>query len=112
MDLRQERTIELDASPAQVAGRLQTWAQASGFICTNKAPRRWVFARGSTAQALWTFDIRKVPTEAEVEIVSDAPAMVRFSMHVKSGLQVQTGGDAKRVSEQMDLLAAHLQGAL
>ena len=112
MNIRQDRTFTVGATSDLVSTRLKEWANASDFVCTSDSPHRWVFRRGSSWQALYSFDIRKAPTEVTVEVVTEQPLTVRSTMHVRSLLQYTTPGDEKRVSEQLDVLVAHLKGAL
>jgi hypothetical protein len=71
-----------------------------------------VYCRGSHWHAIYTFDIRKVPTEVRVRFAGDQFDSCMCSMVCGSWLQVNTPGDQKRLAEQMDLLQACLEGAL
>ena len=54
LDITQERTIVVDASPEDVWERLRCWADSAGYTCTGPSPRRWLFRRGSNWEALYS----------------------------------------------------------
>ncbi len=112
MNTKHERELTLEGTATEVAARLNRWAEKAEFECTRETPQDWHFRRGSQLQAAFTFDIRKIPTDVEIAIVSDSPLTVRCQWHVHSPLTISTPGDDKRIVEQFDLLAAHLKGAL
>jgi len=112
MNTKHERQLQLEGTAADVAARLKRWAQATGFVCTSESPKRWLFHRGSNWKALYTFDIRKVPTDVEVSIQTESSLSAHCVWHTHSPLTLTTPGDPDRISEQLDLLVAHLRGAL
>ena len=112
MNIKQETTIEVHCDTEQLAGRLRTWAASADFTRTSTSPTGWLFHRGSNWQAVYTFDIRKVPTEVCVEISGRDPLRVYASMHCKSWLQYTSQRNRKHLSEHFGLLVEHINGAL
>jgi len=112
MNIRQERNIEVVANTKEFQDRLKSWAELTGFTCITELPGRWKFCRGSNWNLSIGFDIRKTPTEVIVERNEDNPTKVYCLMHCKSWCYLATPGDLKRLSEQLDILVAHLKGAL
>ncbi len=112
MDTKYERQIQIEATPIEIAARLKSWAKAANFACTVDSQKQWSFRRGSHWNAIYTFDIRKIPTNVEISITSENPLIVLCEWHVHSPLHVATPGHPKRVTEQLNLLIAYLKGAL
>jgi hypothetical protein len=112
MHTKSDRQVQLEATPADVAGRLKRWAQTARFICTSESPNRWSFHRGSHWKALYTFDIRKIPTDVQIVLTSESPLVAQCEWSMGSLLTFSTPGDAERISEQFDVLVAYLKGAL
>jgi hypothetical protein len=121
MRLTEKRTVDSGcASPEQIKDRLNRWAARYGF--TSDSPEEGdfddsgqgdlLFRRGSHWQAFYTFDIRKVPTIVRIVFHPSQTGQVTCSMECGSWLQFSSPADAKRLSEQMDLLEACLKGAL
>jgi len=130
MNIYLERTFATQEGRRDIARRLDRWAEKYDWVCTRSGAGHWQFTRGSALQAIYTFDIRKVPTVATVTLTtgspqqedsiqaglqlrveSDSSAELHCSMHVRSFLQIETPGDHKRVQEQLDVLIGHLKGA-
>ena len=112
MNIKHERQVQLEAKPEDVAARLKRWALAARFICTHESPNHWSFHRGSHWHALYTFDIRKMPTDVQVFVTSESPLVARCEWSIGSLLTISTPGSAERISEQFDLLVAYLKGGL
>lgn len=112
MDITQERQFEIDMPPNEIGDRLKKWAASAGFVCNTDTPQRWSFERGSQFAALYTFDIRKLPTTVNVALLSGSPPNLHCTFRVRSPFTISTSGDPKRVSEQLDILVAHIKGAL
>ena len=112
MDITQERQFEIDLSPNEISVRLKKWAASGSFVCNTDTPQRWSFERGSQFAALYTFDIRKLPTKVNVALLAGSPPNLHCTFRVGSPFQFSTSGDPKRVSEQLDILVAHIKGAL
>lgn len=112
MDTEYERQLQLETTPIEIAARLKRWAQAANFVCTIDSPKQWSFRRGSHWNAIYTFDICKIPTDVEVSITSESPVIVHCKWRVHSPLHISTPGHSKRISEQFDVLIASLKGAL
>ena len=72
----------------------------------------WEYRRGTQLQALYSFDVRKVPTTVTITTEGEHPAKVHCSILVKSWLQFTTPGDPRRVEEQIELLEAYVKGSL
>jgi hypothetical protein len=112
MDIKYERKLQIEIALVETATRLKHWAQAANFVCIMDSPKQWSFRRGSHWNAIYTFDIRKIPTDVEISVVSENPTFVNCEWRVHSPLHISTSGHAKRISEQFDVLVAHLKGAL
>ena len=112
MDVEHERDLELDATGSDISGRLSRWADKCGFDCIRDTSQGWAYQRGSKVAAVYTFDIRKIPTDVEVSVVSEEPFKINCKWRVHSGLTISTHGDTERIAEQFDLLIAYLKGAL
>ena len=112
MNIKIERQFQIDIAADELSKRLRKWAENAGFFCTSERPQFWCYRRGNSFSALYTFDIRKIPTEVSISVVSENPLQVHCSFHVKTLCQIALPGDPKRVTEQMDLLVSHLKGAL
>jgi hypothetical protein len=95
-----------------VLDRLIFWADRYGFTRSADVGDAFVFTRGSEWHALYTFDIRKVPTTVEVVMVPGEAGSCLCTMTCASWFQVAAPRDEWRLSEQMDLLEACLKGAL
>jgi len=108
----QERRIKVEIPADVISQRLGAWATKHGFVCTKASPGCWEFTRGTHLQAAFTFDVRKIPTTVNVKAPSDESGDLVCSFVVGSLLSLQTAGDQKRISEQFDILEAHLKGAL
>jgi hypothetical protein len=113
MNLFAKRVVESGCrSRLEAARRLGFWADRYGFTRDEDDGEDFVFKRGSQWSAVYTFDIRKVPTEARVTWVASTPGLCICTMNVASWLQMPTPGDETLLSEQMDLLEACLKAAL
>lgn len=99
-------------SRAGLIERLAFWADRYGFRPAAAAGSDFVYTRGSHWQALYTFDLRKVPTEVRVRFVDDEAGDCLCTMTCGTWLQFSAPGDEQRLAEQMDLLEACLKGAL
>jgi len=111
MELNVEREAEIKVSATELRDRLMKWAQRNGFACASDLAAAWTFTRGSPLRAIASFDIRQHPTEAVVRHIPDR-GTVYCGMRLRSTLAVETGGDRQRMQEQLDLLVAHVKGAL
>jgi hypothetical protein len=113
MRLKEERTIHSGcASRDQVKDRLDRWAARYGFTSDHSGIDDLTFQRGSHWKALYTFDIRKIPTVVRIEFSLSEVGQVTCRIQCGSWLQFSTLGDQKRLSEQLDLLEACLKGVL
>ena len=112
VDIRQERAFEIRCDATDIKKRLEVWAEKSNFTRTLDSDKSWEFKRGTHFQASYTFDVRNIPTTVRVEASGTDSLSVRCTFHVKSTLNIETSGDKKKVSEQFDLLEAHLKAAL
>ena len=97
---------------AELRQRLEAWARRYDFLLTAEPPDGFEYRRGSHWHALYTFDVRKIPTEVLVRATDDTFGDCFCTITAGSWLQVTAPGDGKRVSEQMDLLEACLKGLL
>jgi hypothetical protein len=101
------------ATEPELFRRLEFWARRYGFeLIANVAEGDFVFKRGSHWQAVYTFDIRKVPTQVEIRLIDEEHGICRCTMSCGSALQMTAPNDDRRLSEQMDLLEACLKEAI
>ena len=113
MKLVARRLVESGCLPrAEVLERLDFWANRYRFARSADVNDAFVFTRGSEWHALYTFDIRKVPTRVEVVLIPRELGLCICTMTCESWFQVTAPGDEWRLSEQVDLLEACLKGAL
>ena|ERR1041385_8976809 len=113
MNLFAKRIVESGCnSRLEAAQRLGFWADRYGFTRDADDGDDFVFKRGSQWSAVYTFDIRKVPTETRITWIASTPGLCVCTMNVASWLQTPTPSDETLLSEQMDLLEACLKAAL
>ena len=112
MNIKQQRTFQVEASQQDVSQRANAWATKSGFILETQSENIMSFARGSHWHALYTFDVRKLPTKVSLIFSGQSPVSADCTFEVGSPLSIKPPGDPKRVSEQFDLLVAYLKGSL
>jgi hypothetical protein len=109
MEMRFERELPCEANPDELRSRLLQWASANGFAVATDLRSSWTFTRGSQLNALVTFDIRKIPTEATVQL-DTAAKVVRASMVAKAPLSITTVEDSKRMEAEVEALVASIKG--
>jgi hypothetical protein len=113
MNMKVERIVE---SGCQTQGdlfeRLEFWAARYGFHRSADQGAGFIYHRGSHWQAVYTFDIRKVPTEVVVRFIPETQGVCFCSFTCGSWLQASTPDDEARLSAEMDLLEACLKGAI
>src|SRR5262245_4159735 len=109
MNITLERSVPLEISPAELDDRLKRWAEANGFRYRCESAGRWMFHRGSQWCALYTFDIRKVPTQVVVEFIGEPPAMIHCSLNCRSWLQFPTPWEKRTLENDLHALIAHLR---
>ena len=112
MRIRQQREIFIDASSDEITNRATTWAAKADFVLKTQTSTQLRFVRGSLWKALYTFDVRKLPTGVTLTVSEGSPTTVTCEFDVRSPITIQTPGDEKRISEHFDLLIAHLTGTL
>ncbi len=98
-------------SRQELLEHLEFWSGRYGFERAEDNEEDFVYRRGSHWHALYTFDIRKVPTKVSVRVLHDGPGACVCTMSCGSWFQFSTPGDVKRLSDEMDLLEACLKGA-
>lgn len=102
LEITGQRTIFLDISDEALEQRVQSLVRSCGFAITNRSKRNWTLKRGSLWHALYTFDVRKLPTTVVLEMNSAKQLFI--SLRCRSVLTVATPGDAKRISQELDEL--------
>lgn len=113
MRITVKRLVETGCrSEEELADRLGFWAARYGFRRAPDGIGCFVYERGSHWHAIYTFDIRKVPTEVRVTLLDDGAGICRCTISCGSWLQISTPGDEDRLSQEMDLLEACIGGAL
>lgn len=112
MRIQQQRKVQIEASRQEVCARVNAWAAHCGFVLETLADDQLVFAKGSSWHAIYTFDIQKLPTRVSIILSGEAPTGVDCTFGVESLFSISTPGDAKKVSEQLDLLIAYLNDTL
>jgi hypothetical protein len=108
MNVRHERRLEVEVGPEELRERAAEWAGRSGFRLERDEPGRLVYGRGSRWAALYTFDYRKVPTRATVEMDG---RQVRCTLHCRSWAQVVGSNDSYNLLCELELLVAYLGSA-
>ena len=112
MRLTAKRLVESGLlSRVEVREQLEVWAERYGFQRAPDEADDFVYRRGSHWHAMYTFDIRKVPTEVRVRVIHDELGTCICSMSCGSWFQYSTPGDERRLSAELDLLEACLKGA-
>ena len=102
LDITAQRTICVEMSEEMLERRVQSLFQSCGFAMVNRSDRKWTFLRGSLWNALYTFDIRKLPTTVVLEMIS--ATQLSIWLRVYSVLTVSTIGDSKRLSQELNEL--------
>jgi hypothetical protein len=111
MRIMQERQFEIELTPTEIGARVKGWANSGGFVCTTDTPQLWSFERGSRLVALYTFDIKKIPTKVNVVLMPGQPQFLRCTFSVSAPFSLSTSGDKKWVSAQLDALVDHIKSA-
>jgi len=112
VNIKQQRVFQIEASRQDVSQRANAWAAKCDFILETQSENQLSFTRGSHWHALYTFDVRKLPTKVSIALSGTSPVGADCTFKVGSFFSISTPGDPKRVSEQFDLLIAYLKGAL
>lgn len=73
MNIQQQRTVQIEASKEELCRRTKTWAAKSEFILESESDNESVFTRGSHWHAIYTFDVRKMPTRVSIRISGQSP---------------------------------------
>src|SRR3954447_7536566 len=98
-------------SRTELLGRLDVWARRYAFEHVAADEGELQYRRGNAWQSLASFDIRTLPTIVRIQLLQDEAGTCVCTMSCKSWLHLTTPGDAKRVSDELDLLAACLDGS-
>ncbi len=112
MRLTANPVINIDATKDTILLRIKNWASEQGFKTLSDNGERLVFKRGSVLTALFTFDIKKIPTTIEVNITGNGPFTVNSRFEVASFLQVTTDGDQRRLEDQVQIFTGKIKGAI
>ena len=112
MKIEQRRQIQIEASHEEVSARAGAWAGKCGFVLETLSDDQVVFARGgSGGLSIFTFDVADLPTKVSIALSGEAPITADCIFTVSSTLSISTEDDAKKVSEQFDVLIDYLTGA-
>ncbi len=109
MQVELEHTLGQDISPERFRARLLAWAEGHGFTAAEELPNRWVLRRGSPWHALYTFNIRKVPTEIVARHLP-LTGEVACSLVCGSPFQLITPWERATLQKDFDSLLACLAG--
>jgi hypothetical protein len=107
MNIKIERSFALDVAATELRARLLAWAERAGFRFVEESPGRWLFRRGSQLHALYSFDIRKIPTVLEVKHLP-AAGKVAVSLICGSWSQLLTSSDRDKLENETATLFAWL----
>lgn len=110
MDAELSRTVPLHVDEAILGEQLLLWAEVNGFRGGEVAPKNWEFRRGSHWHAVYTFDIRKIPTRVAV-MALPLSGQVVCTLRCGSWLTVQTPGDRARLESLLDSLVVGVLAA-
>ena len=105
LEITGQRTIFWDMSEEMLDRQVQLLTRSCGFAITNRSKRNWTLQRGSLWHALYTFNIRKLPTTVVLDMIS--AKQLSIWLRCSSVLTFSTPGDAKRISQVLDELETH-----
>jgi hypothetical protein len=81
-------------------------AVVCGYTIETPSENKWTLCRGSLWHAVFTFDVRKLPTTVTIEVIS--PTRLHIDLLCHSALTISTPGDPKRISRELDELERQL----
>jgi hypothetical protein len=110
MRIELKRVIELSISAELLRERLIGWSVLAGFTEGKALPDRWTFHRGSGWSAMWSFDVREVPTEVTA-VHLPLSGQVAVALVCSSMWSMETPGDRPRLQDDFDQLCAFLIAA-
>jgi hypothetical protein len=96
-----ECLFQLDVRADRLVHRIQRAAEVCMFSVIARRDDRFILHRGSNWHAIYTFDIRKIPTVATVTVQSHGQIHVVF--RCQSIWQISTSGDATRLLRELTL---------
>ena len=110
LDITADRTVDIDVRTAdEFEHRVPEAAQTCGYTIVAQRKHQWTLRRGSLWHALYTFDIRKLPTTTTIDLIS--PGRIHIHLRCQSSLTISTPGDRKRFECELDDLERELLGS-
>jgi hypothetical protein len=104
LDITANRVVDIDTEA--LGRRVQLAAQSCGYTIETPSENKWTLCRGSLWHAVFTFDVRKLPTTVTIEVIS--PTRLHIDLLCHSALTISTPGDPKRISRELDELERQL----
>ena len=101
------RTVQTDIDQNQFEVQVRQAAESCGYAIVDQRDQQWTLRRGSLWHALYTFDIRKLPTTTTI---TWTPGKMAIRLHCHSSLTfvTSTEGDSKRFECELAALATEL----
>ena len=112
MQIQTSLNFEAQEPHDEIFKKARAWAEVENFKLISEGPTKLVYQRGGGLIALFTFDIRKLATTVEIELIGQNPTRTIVKYDVRSVFAAETKGDRKRVEEQLSLIVAKLKGAV
>jgi hypothetical protein len=100
------RTVLIDVDANEFTHQVCRAAETCGYAIVAQRDRQWTLRRGSLWHALYTFDVRKLPTTTTVALTTLGKMEIR--LHCQSALTFSTPGDEERFERELDSLEAEL----
>lgn len=107
MNIEHRRTADSEATPEELVDRLDQWARRTGFRLVVAGPPRWLYERGHWWHKLYSFDIRKWPTQVLVERRNEPPGQITCSICCRCWLTLATPNDSDKLLDDLELLVAY-----
>lgn len=104
LDIVGDRTLITRISAVELSNRVHEAAQSGGYSIGAHDVECWTLRRGSHWDALYTFNIRKVPTT--VVIQRNSMERIHIHLHCRSCLQISISKarDKQRIASELEFL--------
>lgn len=120
LDIRVQREFLIYAEPEALQEPLAFALRSRGFEGPNRPDDDAdcdddgnddgeVFTRGSRLAALYTFDIRKIPTRLVARLGGRAPTHIELTLHAESSLSVESGSDLGKLRRELAAVELELR---
>jgi len=93
-------------------GRIPSYFATQGYKLEKRSPETFLFKRGSGWAAVYTFDVRKLPTTVTVTLTDrgDDRVLILVNYNVSGkGLQIFTSGDREKIEAEMESLEVFMK---